>query len=404
MTMRRIILTAFFLVLASRGMAQVSLDPICYGFDMGHTFENTNSTSGIFEGVAGQIITAGVDNGTEHAELGELAVCRNFERELTGHGWAIILADGVTSTGNDTVCDGRSLLLSAAYDTLSTLYAWNDSIVAWNYSPNHPIAVMPTTTEIDTLSVIDSCGCIDAATDTIYVRQLSAMLHVGSLMLNPLSESTYQLPVIYDAGSGLTECVPDSLQVTIAYDPTMFFPMGMLKHLGHDGNYDTVLVTFDPIHGSLVPGDTVGWLDGIALLGDALESPVWLDVADTGWMYSLRVTTTADTGSLTSIVCSAGGDRLIEYKPGSYIKSVFPNPSFIDPAIDIVRSGPDAVSLSVYSMTGEVVYHTGWGGITSTGDDVEEIVSIPSTLSSGAYYVILRSGYESDSRLILITR
>ncbi len=151
-----------------------------------------------------------------------------------------------------------------------------------------------------------------------------------------------------------------------------------------------------------VAGDTLGFVDAVALLGDTVQTPVTIDT-----LYftdgDAEVTVTTDDGAFTLIgYCEIGGSRLVAVTGQAGIKTVAPNP--FNPNTEItfetIETGPS--SLIIYDAAGREVERLVDGQRLEARPHLR--VWNAGDRPSGIYYVVLTTPTQRFTRRLMLVK
>ncbi|HVZ38791.1 MAG TPA: hypothetical protein VHI13_05910 [Candidatus Kapabacteria bacterium] len=235
-----------------------------------------------------------------------------------------------------------------------------------------------------------------AASDVIWV--------MPSINTDPHNRGIH-LPITLQNPNGRTICDPNSLQMTVAYNATVFFIRSVTrgtivsKTLGHDSIYVTI---------SFAGAAPV--TDGVftELVGDVLvgsEQSTTLDIV------SLTCAGAPVTDSLQEGLlylgpgfCENGSDRLLIYTDGLKINKIAPNPTRGAVTVNVTTMEVVETWLEVYAMNGNRVFATSWTPASEQESDMKREIVLPADIPSGTYRMVLRTPERSDVQSLIISK
>lgn len=221
------------------------------------------------------------------------------------------------------------------------------------------------------------------------------------------------IPIVLQEAESIAEVGATTFEAWIRFNASMLLPTelqfagtgpkrtaasGQIVENIIDGE-DRVLkvrITNDPLPAA---PDTLGSIDAVVLLGDALTTPVSFDSLK--WVDGEVATTLTDGEFALEGYCDVGSNRLVRIEGGFGIKAVTPNPveSTTEIRFETVENGP--TTLEVYDIHGKKI---------STLLDVPDLPVQAhivhwnaEEISAGVYYaVLLTPTQRSIKRLVLV--
>ncbi len=273
-----------------------------------------------------------------------------------------------------------------------------------------------------TLLVRQSTPCTDSVTvalsggGRIIVGGRSLILIPGNLQGSP--GERLAIPIVLEESQFLRESAATTFRATVRFNATLLYPLGvrskgqpftkgsaaeavtagsLISKRVEGGEH---VVTFE-ISNNPVPAapDTLGYLDVVVALGNALATPVEID---TLFWTDGAVTSAVQSGlfSLTGY-CEEGGPRLV-FQSGAFgIKQAMPNPFNPSTEISFETLGSDETSLVIYDLYGSPAETLVDGehlpaGVYTRRWDAQDF-------PSGIYYAVLTSmNLRSTYRIVLV--
>lgn len=273
-----------------------------------------------------------------------------------------------------------------------------------------------------TLVVRQSTPCTDSVTvalsgsGRIIVGGRSLILIPNNLQGSP--GERLPIPIILEDAQFLRESGATTFRATVRFNATLLYPLGVRSKgqpftKGSAGEAVTAgsliskrvdggdhVVTFE-ISNNPVPAapDTLGYLDVVVALGNALTTPV--EIETLSWTDG-EVTSQVRSGlfSLTGY-CEEGGPRLILQSGSFGIKQAMPNPFNPSTEISFETLGGDETSLTIYDLYGSPAETLVDGehlpaGVYTRRWDAQDF-------PSGIYYAVLTSmNLRSTYRIVLV--
>lgn len=273
-----------------------------------------------------------------------------------------------------------------------------------------------------TLLVRQSTPCTDSVTVAL---SGSGRIIVGgrSLIVIPTNlqgspGERLAIPIILEESQFLRESEATTFRGTVRFNATLLYPLGVRSKgqpftKSSSGQAVTAgsliskrvegqdhVVTFE-ISNTPVPAapDTLGYLDVVVALGNALTTPVEID---TLFWTDGEVTSAVRSGlfSLTGY-CEEGGPRLVLQSGAFGIKQAMPNPFNPSTEISFETLGGDETSLVIYDLYGSPAETLVDGehlpaGVYTRRWDAQDF-------PSGIYYAVLTSmNLRSTYRIVLV--
>lgn len=172
------------------------------------------------------------------------------------------------------------------------------------------------------------------------------------------------IPIVLEQAESIAEVGATTFRARIRFNASMLLPVelqfegGTPKRAAASGGIisrtidgaDRVIeveITNDPLPAA---PDTLGWVDAVVLLGDAVTTPIAFDTLF--WTDGEVATTTNDGQFELSGYCQVGNDRLIRVEGAFGIKAVTPNPLQSDAEIEFETVENGRTTLEIYDLHG----------------------------------------------------
>ena len=225
------------------------------------------------------------------------------------------------------------------------------------------------------------------------------------------------IPIVLEESKAIAQVGATTFRAWVRFNRTMLLPVGVsldgapasakrsAATAGRiiddviDGDDRVVAVEFTNSPLPAAP-DTLGWIETVTLLGDALTTPVTFD--SLRWVDDEVVTTTRDGSFTLNGYCDVGGDRLVRVEGTFGIKAVAPNPivGMAEILYETVENG--ATRLEIFDLAGQRVASLldvadlpTQAHIATWGTEAEP---------SGIYYVVLTTPTQRAVTTIVVVK
>jgi hypothetical protein len=249
--------------------------------------------------------------------------------------------------------------------------------------------ISPDTTGSYAVTITDSNGCESTSlpysySDTVVLR---ATVSIGGALGTP--GTTVSIPLVLDSGTNLPRSGATTYNASITLDGKMLKPINPVGVPA--GNNWTVAVSGNT-------PNTPGVLQTITAL--ALDSELCSEMTiDTFYFTGASIAVTTISG----LFCDSGtcSPVLASGDPAFMIEKVYPNPSESSFSLlyHITQDGPVSISLQDYLGRTVSVLKDAW---TVAGDENETYST--QAISSGVYRLVLRSGANAASMVLVIQK
>ena len=270
----------------------------------------------------------------------------------------------------------------------------SDSIaVKWDRTLPRRLILIRTTS-------FSSGNCSGTITKNIESVEKVTRLSLPEIEIDPKEQhnNIITIPIILDdPGCLFISGKPEMARAYVRIKKSMFLPINNVTQDYFDNGIWRTIELKAPVV-LAEAGETVLSIRGHAPLGDALETPIYIDSL---FWIGLNIQNEYESGLLKLIgVPDIGGLRLLK-TAGIELLSVFPNPTNNILNLMIESSENIDALIEIYTTLGEKVFEH---NIELSKGLQEANIKTPSDLSSGIYRIVLRSRNVISTRNIFINK
>ena len=308
----------------------------------------------------------------------------NGEFEICSGGIYSYTVESLPETVNLWAATGGEILNIRTSDSIA---------VIWDRLPTRRLMLLRTT-------LFSSGICSGTITKFIEDIEKVTSLSIPHIEVDPKEQynNIFTIPIILnDPGCLIISEIPDVARAYVRIKKSMFLPLrNEIQDYSDNGIWRIIELNAPVSHSEA--GDTVIAIRGHVLLGDALETPIFIDSLQ--WV-GLNIQNEYEPGLLKLIgVPDIGGLRLLK-STGMKLLSVFPNPTNKNLNLMIESSENSDAQIEIYSTLGERVFEH---NIELSEGLQETSIKIPLNLSRGIYRIVLRNRNIVSTKNILIKK